>query len=110
MGSLIRLLVAAALVTVAIIVVAVGLATNDAALAAPAHLIVFIGLVALYLLPTGIALYRDCSARGWIAALNILLGWTLFGWFIALGWAAGGKIRPVSHVVSGSHTHPVPGH
>jgi hypothetical protein len=110
MGSLIRLFVAAALVAVAIIVVAVGLATNDAALAAPAHLIVFIGLVALYLLPTGIALYRGCSAKGWITALNILLGWTLFGWFIALGWAAGGKVRPVVHVVSTSQAHPISGH
>ncbi len=110
MGSLIRLFVAAALVAVAIIVVAVGMATNDAALAAPAHLIVFVGLVVLYLLPTGIAHYRDCSAKGWITALNVLLGWTLFGWFIALGWAAGGKVRPVTRVVSTSRVHPVPGH
>lgn len=110
MGSLIRLLVATALVAIAIIVVAVGLATNDAALAAPAHLIAFIGLAALYLLPAGIAVYRDCSARGWIAALNILLGWTLFGWFIALGWAAGGKVRPATHALSASPAHPAPGH
>ncbi len=110
MGSLIRLFVAAALVAVAIIVVAVGLATNDVALAAPAHLIVFIGLVALYLLPTGLALYRDSAARGWIAALNILLGWTVFGWFIALGWAAGGKVRPATHAISVSQIHSVPGH
>jgi hypothetical protein len=33
------------------------------------------------------------SATVWIAALNILLGWTLFGWVIALGWAASGKVR-----------------
>jgi hypothetical protein len=110
MGNLLRLFVAAALVAIAIIVVAVGLATNDGALAAPAHLIVFLVLFGIYLLPTGLALYRDCAARGWIAALNILLGWTVFGWFIALGWAAGGKLRPVTHAISASQAHPVPGH
>jgi len=110
MGSLIRLFVAAALAAAVVLAIAVGLATNNSALAAPAHLILFIALVAFYLLPTCLALYRDSKARGWIAAINILLGWTLFGWVIALGWAAAGKVRPAIHACAPAQTHPVPGH
>jgi hypothetical protein len=106
MGNLVRLFVAAGLVLIATLVVAVGLASNTTALAAPAHLIVFLVLCAIYLLPTGLSLYRDCTAKGWIIALNLLLGWTLFGWIIALGWAASGKIRTVSPA---SRIHPVAG-
>ena len=107
MGNLARLFVAAGAVLIAILVIAVGLASNTTALAAPAHLIVFLVLCGIYLLPTGLALYRDSAAKGWIIALNVLLGWTLFGWIIALGWAAGGKIHDVNRA---SRVHPVPGH
>jgi hypothetical protein len=49
--------------------------------------------VALYLLPSALAAYRDCRATAWIIALNILLGWTVLGWVVAIGWAASGKAR-----------------
>ena len=91
MSTLLRLIVAAVLVAIAILGIALGLARNTDALAAPAHLLVFLVVVALYLVPTGLALYRNCAAAGWIVALNILLGWTLFGWVAALGWAVSGK-------------------
>jgi hypothetical protein len=46
-------------------------------------------LVALtiYLLPTGIAWARQVPNVGKISVLNILLGWSLLGWLVALAWA-----------------------
>lgn len=110
MKDMLRLFVATALVAFAILAVAVGLARNTAALLAPVHLILFIVVVALYLLPSALAMYRDCQATGWIAALNILLGWTLFGWVVALGWAAGGKTRTVPPALSQPPIQHVAGH
>jgi len=110
MGNMLRLFVAAGLVAFAILVIAIGLARNTAALLAPVHLILFIVLVAAYVLPTALALYRSCAATGWIAALNILLGWTLFGWVVALGWAAGGKISTVHPSTPAPPVQPIPGH
>jgi hypothetical protein len=102
---MLRLVVAAVLVAIAVLGIAIGLARNTPALAAPAHLLLFLAVVGLYLLPSGLALHRNCAATGWIVALNILLGWTLFGWVVALGWAVSGKpavvtatppVRPVA--------------
>lgn len=91
MSNLLRLFIAAGLFAAVIIVIAIGLATHTASLMAPFNLLVFFILMVLYVAPTALALYRNCSATFWIATLNILLGWTLFGWAIALGWAATGK-------------------
>jgi hypothetical protein len=44
-------------------------------------------LAAVYLLPTLIALSRQHQNAFAIAALNILLGWTLVGWIGSLIWA-----------------------
>lgn len=44
-------------------------------------------LVAFYFLPTGIAIRRDKANLGAIFALNLLTGWTIVGWIIALVWA-----------------------
>ncbi len=55
-------------------------------------------------------MYRDCKATVWIAVVNVLLGWTIFGWFIALGWSASGKTREPGHPIGTPPTHPVPGH
>lgn len=47
------------------------------------------GLVclALYFLPTLIAFGRHLYSRGGILMLNLFLGWTFFGWVVALIWA-----------------------
>jgi hypothetical protein len=92
MSSLLRLILVAGLVAIAVLAVAIGLARNTAAMAAPAHLILFLVAAALYLAPSGVALHRNCAATGWIVTINVALGWTLFGWVIALGWAAVGKV------------------
>src|SRR5579883_2772009 len=99
MRDMLRLFVATALVAFAILAVAVGLARNTAALLAPVHLILFILVVSLYLLPSGLALYRNCKAIAWIAGLNILLG-----------WAASGKMRTAPPPTADHHVQPVAGH
>jgi hypothetical protein len=48
----------------------------------------FIGFgFVMYFLPSIIALARSKRAVGAILVLNLLLGWTLIGWVIALVWA-----------------------
>jgi len=110
MNNLLRLVVFVVLIVGAFIVVSVGLARNDAALLAPVNLILFLLAMAVYVLPSGLALYRDCKATAWIVAVNLLLGWTIIGWFAALGWAAAGHVRPATRPVGTPPTHPVPGH
>lgn len=95
MSHLIRLFLAAGLAACCILVLAVGLAGHTANLLAPFHLFLFLGMVALYFVPSALALYRNCTATAWIIALNILLGWTFVGWFVSLGWAASGKVAVV---------------
>lgn len=93
MSSMLRLLIAALLVLSAILAISIGLARHTPALTAPAHLILFTLAVLVYVVPTAIALHRNCTSTAWIIALNILLGWTLLGWVLALGWAARCKTR-----------------
>jgi hypothetical protein len=92
MNTLLRLVAGAGLMALAFLALAIGLARNTSAIAGPAYPILFLFVVALYLVPGGLALHRNCAAAWWIVALNILAGWTLFGWVIALGWAAAGKV------------------
>ena len=49
----------------------------------------FTVVVSAYLLPAGIALMRDHHLRGPIIVVNVLFGWTLIGWGIALAMSAG---------------------
>jgi hypothetical protein len=56
------------------------------------HWLVFIfvfGLtvVPVFFLPTIVASWRRHPRRWWIAAINLLLGWTGFGWAVALVWS-----------------------
>jgi hypothetical protein len=45
---------------------------------------IFIGI---YLLPWFVAVRRDHHNRMAIGVLNLLVGWTILGWIIALIWA-----------------------
>ncbi len=110
MGHLFRLVLAAVLGAFVILSLAIGMARHSAELLAPFHLFLFVVLVVLYVVPTALALYRNCADTAWITALNILLGWTFFGWIIALGWAATGKPRIVPPSAPATPIHPVPGH
>lgn len=46
------------------------------------HCLIFMG--ALYFLPAIIAAVRHTHNSGGILLLNIFLGWTVVGWFVAL--------------------------
>lgn len=48
------------------------------------YLLVFIGL---YMLPTLVAIHYKHPNIFAIGALNVLLGWSLIGWAIAMIWA-----------------------
>jgi hypothetical protein len=55
-------------------------------------LILYVVLVCLYFIPSIVALTRKCKASaGGIIVLNLLLGWTLIGWIVALVWAASAR-------------------
>lgn len=51
------------------------------------ELIAIVFVVALYLLPTLLGALNERRAVVPIAVVNILLGWTIIGWFVALFWA-----------------------
>jgi len=109
MNNMLRLLIFGGLIVCAFIVAAVGMARNDAALLAPLNLILLLLAMAVYVLPAALALYRDCKSTAWITVVNLLLGWTILGWFAAMGWAAAGQVRPAIHPAGAPPTHPAPG-
>jgi Superinfection immunity protein len=50
-------------------------------------IIIIPSIILLYFVPTFVAHRRGHRNAGAIAVLNILLGWTLIGWVVALVWA-----------------------
>lgn len=46
-----------------------------------------VGAGAFYLLPSTIAFAKRHRNREAVLALNVLAGWTIVGWLIALVWA-----------------------
>lgn len=51
----------------------------------PAKLLIMIGVgVMVYVLPTMLAWSRRSNRRWRITAVNLLLGWTVIGWFTAI--------------------------
>lgn len=107
-NSMIRLLLIIGLAACGIVLVALAFVQRFGGLTAPVPLMLFVLTVVGYLLPTGLAVYRNCKATIWIVLLNVLLGWTMFGWVVALGWAASAKIREPAHSI-GTPPHPVLG-
>jgi Superinfection immunity protein len=47
-----------------------------------------VGLLVLYLLPSVIAWLRHHDQRTGIIWVNVLFGWTVLGWIVALLWSA----------------------
>jgi hypothetical protein len=43
--------------------------------------------LALYFLPTVVAVARKVTNQGSVAVINIFLGWTMIGWVVALAMA-----------------------
>ena len=62
--------------------------------------LLFLPAIALYFLPSIIA--HNKTNFGGVFVLNLLLGWTLVGWIIALIWALGGDSQRVVLMHQGS--------
>ncbi len=92
MNNLLRLIIVGAVLALAVLGIGVGMAGNTSDLLAPVHLLLFGIAAVVYILPTALAFYRDCKSTLWIALVNVFLGWTILGWFVAIGWAASGKV------------------
>ena len=45
-------------------------------------------MIIIYFIPTGIAIKKEHVDKSNIILLNVLVGWTLIGWIVALVWAA----------------------
>ena len=110
MNQLLRLTVGGGLIAAAVLILAVGIAGHDADLLGPVDLMLFLLAAAVYLLPAGLAVYRDCKATAWIVLVDICLGWTILGWFAALGWAASGSVRPDAPRMTTPPARPATGH
>ena len=52
-------------------------------------------LIALYWLPTLIAIVRQTQSALGIAMLNCFFGWTVIGWIVALVWALAAAPRMI---------------
>lgn len=52
------------------------------------EILVSVVFISIYLLPTIVAVADKKRNSGGIFVLNLLLGWTVFGWIIALVWAS----------------------
>ena len=51
-------------------------------------------LLGLYLLPTWVALNRGVVNKWSVVVINVLLGWTLIGWVVALAMAVRTQREP----------------
>ena len=110
MKNMLRLLIFAGIVPCGIVVVALGFVQHEENLMAPVNLVLFVAGILFYLFPMGLAIYRDCKATLAISLLNVFLGWTVIGWFAALGWAVAGAVCKADHPLSAPPAHPVAGH
>ena len=106
-SKLFRLIMIAGFGFLALLLLLVGLAEHVENLLGPVNFLMALVMLGIYLLPTIVAIYRGCQSCVWIVVVNVLLGWTIIGWFVALSWANSGKIRPLPP--SGHPpTHPQP--
>jgi hypothetical protein len=110
MEHFLRVFLVSGLIASVILIIAVGLARNDAYLAAPAHLILFLVGLAIYLLPAELAWRRDCCATVWIALVDMFLGWTVAGWVASLCWAVRGKVQTLTFPKAPERAQPLPEH
>lgn len=65
-------------------------------------LIIVIPFIAIYFLPSFIALSRKKTNRAAIILLNFFLGWTFVGWIVSLVWACTSNNQPQTIVVNNS--------
>jgi hypothetical protein len=70
-----------------VVLVSYPIASGTNTAAAVATGVFFIGSLVLYFCPTVVASAREHPRKVPVIILNVLLGWTLVGWVIALVWA-----------------------
>ena len=58
--------------------------------------IVFVGLSALYFMPTIVAVRRKHRNAVPIFVINLFFGWTLIAWVLLLAWSLSGAGQPAS--------------
>ncbi|HEY1688798.1 MAG TPA: superinfection immunity protein [Solirubrobacteraceae bacterium] len=51
------------------------------------HSSVFLAVMALFFLPSVVAVARKARHQGSVVVLNLFLGWTFVGWVVALAMA-----------------------
>lgn len=56
---------------------------------------IYVLLTVMYLTPSILAVHVGHPHMPLIVCLNVLLGWTVVGWLIALGWSA--TLPPLAH-------------
>lgn len=56
-------------------------------------LIIFVGLIVIYLLPSIIAEARGHMNKNSICVINLFFGWTIVGWVLCLAWSLSGNTR-----------------
>lgn len=61
--------------------------SGDAASNVVLGLVVLAAMIAVYIAPYIVAVRRGAANQNAIGAVNVLTGWTFFGWVAALVWA-----------------------
>lgn len=71
------------------------------------EIVLFLLILALYFLPTIIAvLNKHCGNKIGIFCLNLLLGWSIIGWIIALVMACGNTNNKTTIIVNNTNSIP----
>lgn len=65
-----------------------------------AAILVLLFVLAVYLIPTIIAFARGHASKWGIGVLNIVLGWSLVFWVVALIWALSNKGQSQTTIVN----------
>ena len=66
-------------------------------------LIVVLFLIACYFLPTVVAALRGKIGAGGVFFVNLFLGWTVVGWFVAFIWACSGRTEADAKTEASRH-------
>lgn len=96
------------LVLALVVLISMPVATGTNNWAAAALLVVLIGSVVLYFSPALIAMKREHPQWRAISVVNLLLGWTLIGWVVALAWAYTQKAEVRAEVTAMPAAEPPP--
>lgn len=65
-----------------------------------AAILVLLFVLAVYLIPTIIAFARGLASKWGIGVLNIVLGWSLVFWVVALIWSLSNKGQSQTTIVN----------